>query len=165
MTCTFLGSGSIHDPHRQSRATFNKTLDAVKWMSEWSDNSTHIMHLVGWQGTGHDTLYPSLDRINPHVGTKADLERLATEAKKYNCLISYHINTDEAYQNLTAAQGCDLSVHPVPGTDDGQHNPDVVDEIMVHQPDGSQWVWFGGASHTGEIISILIYQSLACISI
>ena len=89
-------NGSVHDPHRQSRATFNRTLDAVKWLSRWSDNSTHVMHLVGWQGTGHDTLYPSLNRLNPYAGTKADLERLSAEAKRYNTLISYHINTDEA---------------------------------------------------------------------
>ena len=115
------------------------------------DNSTHIMHLVGWQGTGHDTLYPSLDRLNPNVGTKTDLERLAIEARKYNTLISYHINTDEAYKNLTAAKGCDLSVHPVPGTDDGKHNPDFQDRIMAHQPDGSDFVWFGAAEHTDPL--------------
>ena len=134
-----------------ARATFNKTLEAVKWLSEWADNATVIMHLVGWQGSGHDTLYPSLDKLNPNVGTKAELQRLAVEAKRYNTLISYHINTDEAYQNLTAAQGCNLSLHPVPGTKDGQHNPDVVDEIMAHQPDGSQWVWFSGATHTDPL--------------
>jgi hypothetical protein len=104
-------NGSVHDPQRQSRATFNKTLDAVKWLSRWSDNSTHVMHLVGWQGTGHDTLYPSLDRLNPYAGTKADLERLSAEAKRYNTLISYHINTDEACECSCATKCAAGSTH------------------------------------------------------
>ena len=42
-------------------------------------------------------------------------------------------------------------MHPVPGTDDGQHNPDFDPEIMAHQPDGSPWVWFSGAKHTDPL--------------
>jgi len=33
----------------------------------------------------------------------------------YNTIISYHINVDEAYQNLTETQGNNFSLHPVPG--------------------------------------------------
>ena len=33
-----------------------------------------------------------------------ELRALATEAKRYNTIISYHINTDEAYVNYTATE-------------------------------------------------------------
>jgi hypothetical protein len=56
-----------------------------------------------------------------------------------------------ADKNLTAAKDCDLSVHPVPGTVDGQPNPDFKPSIMAHQPDGSLWVWFSGAKHTDPL--------------
>ena len=35
-----------------------------------------------------------------------ELRALAMEAKRYNTIISYHINTDEAYVNYTATE-CD----------------------------------------------------------
>ena len=67
--------GTAKNTKFNSRATFNKSLEGVAWLSKWSDNTSVSVHLVGWQGSGHDTLYPSLDRINPNVGTRADLER------------------------------------------------------------------------------------------
>jgi hypothetical protein len=54
--------------------------------------------LVGWQYQGHDTGYPSLDKVNPDLGGPEELRWLAKEAKKYNALISYHINLDDAYK-------------------------------------------------------------------
>jgi hypothetical protein len=112
---SYTSGGCNGTGNSQSRVTFNKTIDAVKWLADWTDNATVIWHMVGWQGSGHDTLYPSLNVINPNVGTRTDLDRLAKETKKYNSLISYHINTDEAYQNFSATQGCDLLDHPVSG--------------------------------------------------
>ena len=68
-------------------------------LSAWVDNQTVVVHLVGWQGSGHDTLYPSLDKINPNVGTSSDLYRLSDASGRYNTIISYHINTDEACES------------------------------------------------------------------
>ena len=79
-----------------TRISFNDSMQVVRKLSAFSDNTTTVLHLVGWQGSGHDTLYPSLDQLNRNVGTEADLRRLAEEAKKFNVVISYHINTDEA---------------------------------------------------------------------
>lgn len=39
------------------RISFNQTLQLVRKLSEWTDNTTTVIHLVGWQGSGHDTLY------------------------------------------------------------------------------------------------------------
>jgi len=52
----------------QPRISFNDSLAVIRAFSEWTDNSTTVIHLVGWQGSGHDTLYPSLDRVDPNVG-------------------------------------------------------------------------------------------------
>ena len=69
--------------------TFNETLEWVREMSLISGGMPQIVYLVGWQGTGHDTLYPSLDVINGALGTTDDLHRLARDAmNKYNTIIS-----------------------------------------------------------------------------
>ena len=130
----------------QKRWSFNETLDLVKQLSVLADNQTIVIHLVGWQGSGHDTLYPSLNIVNPNVGTASDLRRLAEQSRHYNTIISYHINTDEAYVNYTATacsalNVCNYSIHPVPGTLDGQPNPDFKSSIISVQPNGSEWVW------------------------
>jgi hypothetical protein len=130
----------------QDRVSFNETLGIVKQLSAWADNQTVVMHLVGWQGSGHDTLYPSLNMVNPNVGTPSDLYRLAEASRHYNTIISYHINTDEAYANYTATSCsdfnvCNYSIHPVPDTRDGQPNPDFKSSIISKQPNGSDWIW------------------------
>ena len=129
------------------RITFNQTLDYIRNISLLADNATVVLHLVGWQSSGHDTGYPSYDQINPNLGSSADLWRLAAEAKQFNTRLSYHINVDEAYKNLTATLGTQYSLHPVPGTDDGKHNPDYVREIIASMPDGQEWLW--GADQPG----------------
>lgn len=128
------------------RISFNDTLRLVKQLSTWADNQTIVIHLVGWQGSGHDTLYPSLDMVNPNVGTASDLYKLAEASRHYNTIISYHINTDEAYANYTATSCsalnvCNYSRHPVPHTLDGQPNPDFKASIISKQPNGSEWIW------------------------
>jgi hypothetical protein len=130
------------------RISFNESLKVVRALSSWSDNTSTVLRLVGWQGSGHDTLFPSLKKINPKVGTLADLRKLATEALKYNTIITYDMNTDDAYANFTATQcsgfnQCDDSIHPVPGTQDGQPNPDFKREIMSLTPSGDLWQWCG----------------------
>jgi hypothetical protein len=75
-----------------------------------------------------------------------DLQRLVEESRRYNTIISYHINTDEAYANYTATSCsaldvCNYSVHPVPGTLDGYPNPDFLPSIIARQPNGSEWIW------------------------
>ena len=95
------------------------------------------------QGTGHDTLYPSLDIVNEALGTREDLYRLAREAKaKYDTIISYHINTDEAYSNYSEyrrdASGKLSFV-------DGLQNSDVNERMLALNPDGTGYEW--GPNH------------------
>ena len=108
-------------------------------MSLISGGMPQIVYLVGWQGTGHDTLYPSLDVLNEALGTKEDLERLAKNAMDlYDTVISYHINTDEAYSNYSeytrGAGGALTFVQGIPNTD-------VNMEMLARNPDGSGYEW------------------------
>jgi hypothetical protein len=47
----------------------------------------------------HDTGYPATDRINPRLGGIEALRRAATEAARYNAILSYHDNFDDAYRD------------------------------------------------------------------
>lgn len=123
------------------RITFNETLDFVKNLSRLADNVTTVMHLVGWQGSGHDTWFPTYDVVNPNLGSLADLQALYTAAQRYNTVISYHLNLDEAYRNLTAAMASNVSLHPVPGTPDGKTNADYIAANMAKTPSGEDWPW------------------------
>ena len=118
--------------------TFNETLEWIREMSLISGGMPQICYLVGWQGTGHDTLYPSLDLINVALGTRDDLYRLAREAQeKYDTIISYHINTDEVYKNYSeyTRVGQKLTFK------DGLVNKDVDDRMLALNPDGSGYEW------------------------
>lgn len=77
---------------KMGRITFNQTLDFIRNISLLADNATVVLHLVGWQSSGHDTGYPSYNHINPNLGSPADLWRLAAEAKFYNTRLSYHVS-------------------------------------------------------------------------
>ena len=109
-----------------SRVTFNQTLEYIATIADLTDSMPMVIHLVGWGGTGLDTgIY---NEINERLGTLADLRRLKEESlANYNTIVSYHIDTDNAYANLTACSAqtaagnwSDTSGHPVPGTKDGE---------------------------------------------
>ena len=51
-----------------------------------------------------------LSQINERLGTVEDLKRLKQTAwDEYNTLISYHVDTDNAYPNLTACSNATAS--------------------------------------------------------
>ena len=74
---------------------FNQTLDWLKNYSLLVDGLPMTPILVGWQGNGHDSLYPGLDVVNSYLGGSAGLNNLVADAKRlYNATISYHIDVD-----------------------------------------------------------------------
>ena len=100
--------------------TFKQALEIVKAVYNLTDGMPQIAYLVGWQYDGHDTGYPSLDKINEKLGSREELLDLIKLAKEqYNCIVSYHINLDDAYMD-----------HP--GWDPG---------IMCRDIDGSLLPW------------------------
>lgn len=88
---------------------FLGVLDYVSNISRITDAYPQTPILVGWQGLGHDTLYPGWDRINirPAVGGAPGLFALAAglagAARNNRSSLSYHVNADEAYALFNGA--------------------------------------------------------------
>ena len=75
--------------------TFNQSLDWLRNYSMLADGAPITTFLVGWQGNGHDSLYPGLDQVNQKLGGSTDLARLVASAKaELNATVSYHIDVD-----------------------------------------------------------------------
>ncbi len=57
-----------------------------------------IIYLVGWQNNGHDDKYPDIFEVNKALKRDEDetsydsLMWLIKEAKKYNTIVSFHVN-------------------------------------------------------------------------
>ena len=78
------------------------TIIAIDTITLWVSK---IVYLVGWQYLGHDDKYPAFFEVNK--GIKCDentspedsLNWLISEAKKYNTVVSLHINLSDAYMD------------------------------------------------------------------
>lgn len=113
------------DPKRGVMTTFKETLDIIRRVHRITDGARQIVYLVGWQFDGHDTGYPALDRLNESLAERpghAREELLAlvrTAREKYDCIVSYHINVDDAYRS----------------------SPAWKPELLSRDPDGRPRVW------------------------
>lgn len=82
-----------------------KALDIIKQTDNITLGVKKIVYLVGWQYNGHDDKYPAFFEVNPHIKRKCDaavkdsLLWLIEEAKKYNTIVSVHINFADAYED------------------------------------------------------------------
>jgi hypothetical protein len=105
--------------------TFQETLDIIRQIHNITNGIPQIVYLVGWQFEGHDTGYPSLNRLNTKLAVnpkraREELLELIRRAKEdYCCTISYHINIDDAYVD----------------------SPDWNPAILSRDPDGAARVW------------------------
>lgn len=83
---------------------FEQALEIIKSIDNITQGIEKIIYLVGWQGLGHDDLYPEMNVINPYLKRDCDatakdsLLWLIENAKKYNTVISYHGNVADAYK-------------------------------------------------------------------
>lgn len=83
--------------------TFEQALEIIKTVDQLTQGTKKIIYLVGWQGLGHDDCYPEMDVVNealkrPQDKTACDsLWWLYEEAKKYNTVVSFHVNVSDAY--------------------------------------------------------------------
>lgn len=83
---------------------FEQALEIIKRIDNITQGIEKIIYLVGWQGLGHDDLYPEMNVINPYLKRDCDatakdsLLWLVENAKKYNTVISYHGNVADAYK-------------------------------------------------------------------
>ncbi len=82
--------------------TFEQALSIVKSVDKITQGITKIIYLVGWQGLGHDDCWPEMDVVNENLKRDCDetaldsLLWLMEEAKKYNTVISFHVNISDA---------------------------------------------------------------------
>ena len=85
--------------------TFEEALPYIKAVDNMTPGITKIYYLVGWQYLGHDDKYPDFFEANEALKRPQDktawdsFKWLSDEAKKYNSVISVHINFNDAYDN------------------------------------------------------------------
>ncbi len=81
----------------------NEILSIIRKIDNISRGMPKMAYLVGWQYTGHDTGYPSFDQVNESIKNPEDktalesLKKLINKAKKYNTLVSLHVNFSDVY--------------------------------------------------------------------
>lgn len=106
-TKTMMMKLKMADPDRKGGSTIycnaEKALEIIKGVDEITLGIKKIIYLVGWQYLGHDDKYPAFFDVNngikrPNDKTSYDsLIWLMNEAKKYNTVVSVHINFTDAY--------------------------------------------------------------------
>lgn len=78
--------------------TYDQALELISRVSRMTGGARQIVYLVGYQGEGHDSDYPTLDHLNPGPGSREMLCQLITIARdQYRAIVSLHINLDDAY--------------------------------------------------------------------
>ena len=77
--------------------TFDEVLDKIKAFALQTDSAAYVVYLLGWQYKGHDTGYPSVDKVYEDLGGYDKLVNLIKEAKKCNVNITFYDNYDDSY--------------------------------------------------------------------
>lgn len=93
-------------PHDTSEVliSFEDALEIIRRVDTITQGVDKIIYLVGWQGLGHDDLYPDMTAVNDHLKRACDpdgrtsLLWLIEEAKKYHTVVSFHGNLADAYE-------------------------------------------------------------------
>lgn len=115
------GNGSIVEN------TFDDALNIIKTVDNLTQGITKIIYLVGWQYNGHDDKYPDFFEVNEALKRKEDesaydsLLWLMAEAKKYNTVVSFHINFNDAYENAPS------------------FNEFVINNALIRKKSGKPW--------------------------
>lgn len=96
-------------PDRKGGSIINcnceKALEIIRQTDNFTLGIKKIVYLVGWQYNGHDDKYPAFFEVNEGIKRKCDKTALESllwligEAKKYNTIVSAHINFADAYED------------------------------------------------------------------
>jgi hypothetical protein len=84
---------------------FAEVLAFIREVHAFSRGVRQIVYLAGWQFDGHDSKYPAWTEVNARLKRNEDATALDSllwlmrEAKRYNAVVSIHINMDDAYDN------------------------------------------------------------------
>ena len=98
----FLAEPDFDNNRSRVLITFEQALEIIKAVDNITQGIRKIIYLVGWQGLGHDDCWPEMDTINEYLKRGCDATAresfmwLYEEAKKYNTVISVHINVSDA---------------------------------------------------------------------
>jgi hypothetical protein len=82
-----------------------QVLNIIRKINNISRGIPKIVYLVGWQYRGHDTGYPSFNKVNEALKNPGDTSALESlrwvikKAPKYNTLVSLHVNFSDVYLN------------------------------------------------------------------
>jgi hypothetical protein len=128
-------------PGAKTYTTFDQASDLVRKLHNLTDGMPQIAYLVGWQHRGHDTGYPDVFTVNERLGGYAKLCQVMKEAEKYNAVISFHDNYDDAYKD----------------------SPAWSDDIMARDDNGEIMkggVWAGGQSYIISYAAFLNHGGL-----
>lgn len=97
------------DPDRKGGSVIycdcEKALEIIKETDSLTLGIKKIIYLVGWQYNGHDDKYPAFFEVNEGIKRACDASALdsllwlISEAKKYNTIVSVHINFADAYED------------------------------------------------------------------
>lgn len=82
--------------YRQPFMTFEQAADHVRKLSNLTDGMKQVCYLPFFQHEGGDSGHPLMTPIYPPVGDKKMLLRAMKDAEKYNCILSFHDNLDQA---------------------------------------------------------------------
>ncbi|MBC7326717.1 hypothetical protein H5T87_01210 [bacterium] len=82
--------------------TFSEAFEIIKKFYNLTQGMRQIVYLVGWQFRGHDTGYPAIDQVNERLGGREGLLRLIEDARRFNAIVSFHDNYDDAYMDSPA---------------------------------------------------------------
>lgn len=82
---------------RLEEIPFDEVLQRIKEFAAQTDSAACVMYLLGWQYEGHDSGYPSVDKVNENLGGMEALVNLINEAKKYNVNVTFYDNYDDSY--------------------------------------------------------------------
>ncbi len=84
--------------------TFEQALEVIRRTDNLTRGIPKIVYLVGWQKGGHDHGYPAWSEVNPRLKRAQDpdaresLRWLIREARRFNTIVSLHINMVDAYR-------------------------------------------------------------------
>lgn len=101
----FLAKPDYPDNKSEVLINFEQAFEIIKGIDNITQGIKKIIYLVGWQGLGHDDVYPEMNVINPYLKRECDetakdsLLWLVENSKKYNTVISYHGNVADAYKS------------------------------------------------------------------
>ncbi|MBR3439993.1 MAG: hypothetical protein IKH13_10870 [Clostridia bacterium] len=100
----FLAKPDFENNRSQVLISFRQALEIIRIVDNLTQGIKKIVYLVGWQGLGHDDCYPEMNVINEALKSDDDadgrqaLYNLIEEAKKYNTVVSFHVNVADAYE-------------------------------------------------------------------